>query len=226
METAKNNISVIVPVYNGSRHIKYFYTRLREALTSTAYPFELIIVNDGSTDNTFEILTRIKQQDSCLKFINQPRNLGQYRAIDKGIAYAQGTIFLILDDDCEYALEYIPLLLEKINNGCDLALGWRQQRAIPAWRKLASQITNLIISAVIRRRVHDAGGVKVFGNRGADILRSYGSVLGSVKALRRLKISQIKMQYKACRQSRYNFKKLLLLFTQFITAQLTSKPKR
>jgi len=224
MRETQVQISVIVPVFNAGQHIEYFYTRLTEALMKTNSNFEIIFVNDRSSDDTLEKLTGMSQRDRRLRLINLPGNLGQYRAINKGIAQGRGEILIIMDDDQEYALEYTPLFLEKIASGDDLVLGWRIARDISLYRRLGSQLTNLLISALIGKRIHDLGGIKIFGNRGTSVLRSCGSLLGVVKSYRQLRISQIRMHDTSCRVSRYNFKKLFLLFMQVIHAQL-GRPK-
>jgi len=213
-------ISAIIPVFNAKSHIEYFAGRLAETLQKTGSNFEMIFVNDGSNDGTLEQLSRLAQEDKRLKLVSQPDNRGQYHAINKGLALARGEILIIMDDDQEYALEYVPLLLKEINSGADLALGWRIKRKIAPWRNLGSRMINLILSILIGKRVHDLGGIKVFGNRGASVLRSRASLLGSVRFFGHFRIIQIKMDDRSCRTSRYNFKKLLLLFIQIISAQL------
>jgi len=187
--------------------------------------FETIFINDGSSDGTLEKLAWLNKRDSRLKLINQPCNLGQYSAINKGIAQAQGEILVIMDDDQEYALKYIPVFLKKIADGDDLVIGWRISRDIPFWRMVGSQITNLMISAVLCKRIHDLGGIKVFGNKGVRALSSCGSLLKVIKSYGQLRISQVRMNDTSCRISRYNFKKSLLLFLQVIS-MLLSLPER
>jgi len=225
MKENQVHISVIVPVFNASQHIEYFYTCLSAALIKIGRNFETIFINDGSSDSTLEKLTWLSERDSSLRLINQPCNLGQYSAINKGISQARGEILVIMDDDQEYALKCIPIFLKRIADGDDLVLGWRIKRDIPLWRMVGSQVTNLMISAVLCKRIHDLGGTKVFGNKGARALGSCGSLLKVIKSYRQLRISQVRMNDTSCRVSRYNLKKSLWLFLQVI-GMLLNLPER
>lgn len=128
-----------------------------------------------------------------------------------------------MDDDQEYALEYMPVFLQRITDRNDLVLGWRRKRAIPVWRKAGTWVTNLMVFAVIRKRMHDMGAIKVFGNKAACLLRSCGSFFGAIKYFRHIRISEIIMNDFSSGCSRYNFRKLSLLFFQVVYALLNRR---
>src|SRR6266571_973332 len=120
-------LSVVIPIHN-EEPVLALYDRLTEVLESLARPYEIIFVDDASTDHSFELLANLVETDSRLKVIRLRRNFGQTAALSAGFDEAQGSVIVSLDGDLQHAPEDIPALLSKIEEGYDIASGWRKDR--------------------------------------------------------------------------------------------------
>lgn len=155
-------ISVVVPVFNEAAAVGELHRRILAVLNQQPGPYEIIFVNDGSTDGTENALNELKP----LKVVTLQRNYGQTPALDAGIREAQGEIIVLLDADLQNDPEEIPLLLEKLAQGNDVAIGWRKERK-DAWsRLLFSKIANAAARLALGLDVHDFGcGLKAYRSR-------------------------------------------------------------
>jgi dolichol-phosphate mannosyltransferase len=169
-------LSIIVPVYNEEANTPILYQRLTDALTGLQRPFEIIFVNDGSTDRTARILAGLAARDARVKVINFRRNFGQTAALMAGIDFATGEFIIPMDGDLQNDPADIPRLLAKLDEGYDVVSGWRKERKDPALRrKLPSWLANKLISKLTGVRLNDYGcslkayrrdvlkGVKLYG---------------------------------------------------------------
>lgn len=148
-------ISIVVPFYNEKESIRELHARIVSVLKNLGLPFEIIFVDDGSTDGTFGEVKKLKP----IKAFRFQRNFGQTAAFGCGIDYAEGDIVVTMDGDLENLPEDIPHLLEKINQGYDVVSGWRQRRWAGHYmsRKLPSVLANKLISRMTGVRLHDHG---------------------------------------------------------------------
>jgi len=217
MEKKNIDLSIIIPVFNGGTIIVPFYLKLSLILKRLGKTYEIIFIDDGSKDNTLEILTGIKQQDKCLKIINLSCNCGQHYAISKGVVEAQGEVVVVMDDDQKYILDYIPKFIQEFKKDYDLIIGYRCGRNISFLREVGTQLINLLISVIVRQRIHDIGGPKIFGNKGTILLYKCGAVLKTIKYLDHFKIREIKTYGSSSIFSRYDLKKLSQLFLQILS---------
>jgi len=144
-------ISVVVPLRNEESTIKELHARLLEVLRRLGRPFEIIFIDDGSTDRTFEIAAKI----APLKIIKFRKNFGQTAAIDAGIRAAKGDIILTIDGDLQNDPDDIPLLIAKLEEGYDVVVGWRKQRLDSLLRRLFSRLANWITYIVTKLYLHD-----------------------------------------------------------------------
>src|ERR1700716_390880 len=136
-------LSVVVPIHNEEPSILPLYDRLTGVLESIQKPYEIIVVDDASTDRSFDLLANLVETDSRLKVIRLRRNFGQTAALSAGFDEAQGSVVICLGGDLQHAPEDIPALLAKIDEGHDIASGWRKERVgNPINRKLPSRIAN------------------------------------------------------------------------------------
>jgi len=150
-------LSVVLPVYNEEGNLPELMRKLEIALDS--YDYEIIAVNDGSRDRSFEIIKEACQKNERIKAINFRRNYGQTAAINAGIHFTQGELIAIIDSDLENDPSDITILIEKLNEGYDLVSGWRQARWKGQFftRKLPSIMANKLISKVSGVKLHDYG---------------------------------------------------------------------
>src|SRR6516165_4286551 len=138
-------LSVVVPIYNERENIPHLSAALFDVLDAIKVPFEIIAVNDGSSDGSAQALDREASRRRELKVVHFRRNFGQTAAIMAGIDYASGETLVTIDADLQNDPRDIPLLLAKLDEGFDVASGWRANRQDAAKRNIMSRIANQII---------------------------------------------------------------------------------
>ncbi|KAF0235011.1 MAG: hypothetical protein FD177_170 [Desulfovibrionaceae bacterium] len=172
----EQSLSIIIPVYNEEDNVLPLHQKITEALDSMGQPYEVIIVDDGSTDNTAQRLKELAKADNRLKVIHLRRNFGQTPAMMAGIDAATGDILIPMDGDLQNDPQDIPKLLAKLAEGYDVVSGWRKDRQDhPLKRNLPSRVANRLISFISGVHLHDYGcslkayrkaiikGVKLYG---------------------------------------------------------------
>jgi glycosyltransferase involved in cell wall biosynthesis len=158
METKKYDISVFIPVYNEEESLEILNNKIKDSLDSTKYSYEIIYVDDGSKDKSFEILTGFAKASSNIKVVKFRRNFGQTAAMSAGIDASEGKVLIPMDSDLQNDPADIPRLMEKIDEGYDVVSGWRKDRKDTFInRKLPSMIANKIISWLSGVNLHDYG---------------------------------------------------------------------
>ncbi len=154
----KIDLSIVIPIHNEADNIPALYQELLITLKETGRTFEIIMVNDGSEDESEKILNRLGLQDRSLKIIHFRRNYGQTAAIMAGIDHASGGVVIPIDADNQNDPADIPRLLMKIDEGFDVVSGWRRHRQDRKFfRVLPSKIANWLISKISGVRLHDYG---------------------------------------------------------------------
>lgn len=172
------SISIVIPVYNEEENIPKLYEELKEVLEKLPYNYEIIFVDDGSTDRTYEILEELVKKDPHVKVIRFRKNYGQTAAMYAGFQHASGDVIITMDGDLQNDPKDIPKLLEKIEEGYDIVSGWRKNRKDPFFsRILPSKIANWIISKVTGVALHDYGcTLKAYRKEVAKNFRLYGDM--------------------------------------------------
>ncbi len=151
-------ISVVIPVHNEEPALLPLYDRLSVVLTGLARPYEIVFVDDASTDRSFELLANLAATDAHLKVVQLRRNFGQTAALAAGFNEAAGEVVVSMDGDLQHAPEDIPALVAKIDEGFDIASGWRKVRVDnPITRKLPSRIANWMMAKMSGIELHDFG---------------------------------------------------------------------
>jgi glycosyltransferase involved in cell wall biosynthesis len=151
-------LSVVIPAYNEEENVPILYKKLKKVLDSLGEDYEIIFVDDGSTDGTYQRLKQLAEKDSRLKIIRFKRNYGQTAAMSAGFEHAKGDVIVTLDADLQNDPEDIPLLLEKLKEGYHVVSGWRKDRKDPFLsRRLPSMIANWLISKITSVHLHDYG---------------------------------------------------------------------
>src|ERR1700712_5081243 len=140
-------LSIVVPIDNEEHSILPLYDRLTHVLVRLRQPYEILFIDDASNDRSFELLANLVQTDQHLKVIRLRRNFGQTAALSAGFHEARGRIIIAMDGDLQHAPEDIPALMSKIDEGYDIASGWRKERVDnPITRKIPSRIANWLMS--------------------------------------------------------------------------------
>jgi glycosyltransferase involved in cell wall biosynthesis len=178
-------LSVVIPVHNEEPALLSLYDRLTTVLVSVGQPYEVIFVDDASTDRSFELLANLAETDAHLKVVRLRRNFGQTAALSAGFHEAVGEVVVSMDGDLQHAPEDIPSLLEKIDEGYDIASGWRKVRVDNALtRKLPSRIANWLMAKLSGVDLHDFG--TTFKAYRAEVLKDinlYGELHRFIPAL-------------------------------------------
>jgi len=179
------DLSVIIPVFNEEENVKLLYPKLKSVLDTLEKKYEIIFVDDGSTDGTYDSLRKICQDDENVKVVVFRRNFGQSAAISAGFDYARGDVIITLDADLQNDPDDIPRLLEKINEDFDVVSGWRVNRKDPfLTRKLPSYISNWVISFFTGVKLHDYGcTLKAYKKELAKEIKLYGEMHRFIPAL-------------------------------------------
>src|SRR5260370_7622650 len=140
-------LSIVLPIQKEGRSLLPLYDRLTVVLETLQKPYEILFVDDASTDRSFELLANLVEIDERLKVIRLRRNFGQTAALSAGFHEAEGEVIIAMDGDLQHAPEDIPALLRKIDEGYDIASGWRKDRADNAFtRKIPSRAANWLIA--------------------------------------------------------------------------------
>ncbi|SMF10937.1 glycosyltransferase family 2 protein [Pseudogulbenkiania subflava] len=171
-------ISVIVPVYNEADNLTALYEQAVSVLERLGQPWELIFINDGSTDGSQDKLEELAARNASVKVIKFCRNFGQTAAMMAGVDYAEGHVIIPMDGDLQNDPQDIPRLLEKLEQGFDVVSGWRQDRKDnPINRTLPSRVANGIISYVSGVHLHDYGcSLKAYRKDIIKGIRLYGEM--------------------------------------------------
>jgi glycosyltransferase involved in cell wall biosynthesis len=172
------DLSVVIPVHNEAPSIVELHRELTETLGAWGRSYELIIVDDGSTDESFEKVARLQAADPHLRVIRFRRNFGQTAAFAAGFDHARGHIIVTSDGDLQNDPRDIPAMIEQLERGFDIVCGWRKNRkdALVS-RRLPSTIANYLISAATGVRLHDYGcSLKVFRSEVVKSLKLYGEM--------------------------------------------------
>jgi glycosyltransferase involved in cell wall biosynthesis len=171
-------ISVIVPIYNEQESIAPLCERLFGVLDDIGRRFEVICINDGSTDGSIAALQQVAAQRNELRIVNFRRNYGQTAAMMAGIDYASGNIIVSIDADLQNDPRDIPALLAKMDEGFDVVSGWRKDRQDAAIRRnFVSRVANWIISQISGVRLHDFGcTLKAYRREVVKDVRLYGEM--------------------------------------------------
>lgn len=162
--TSKNNqktlVSIISPVFNEQDLIYDFMKRVFEVVEHNKkinYDFELILVDDGSHDDSLSIMKSFAKENAHIRIVQLRRNYGQTAALQAGLDAAQGDIFITMDSDLQHFPEEIPRFLSKLEEGYDLVCGWRKERKEGIIRRWPSWIANRIMNAISKMNIHDFG---------------------------------------------------------------------
>src|SRR3954469_22682747 len=178
-------LSIVIPIHNEEPSLLPLYDRLTRVLEALQKPYEILFIDDASTDRSFELLANLVETDGRLKVIRLRRNFGQTAALAAGFDEAQGTVIITLDGDLQHAPEDIPALLEKIEEGYDIASGWRKNRVDNAvTRKIPSRIANWLMAQASGVDLRDFG--TTFKAYRAEILKDinlYGELHRFIPAL-------------------------------------------
>lgn len=209
MEGQKPFLSIVAPVYNEEGNVKELHRRIVQACQKIGKPFEIIFINDGSTDGT----ARDCEGLSPLTLITFRKNFGQTAAMDAGFKQAKGDIIVTMDSDLQNDPADIPLLLAEMDNGFDVVSGWRFQRKDKLSKHLASRAANLLRKVLINDTIHDSGcSLKAYKKECFKDVDLFGEMHRFIPALLELqgyKVGEVKVTHhpRIHGKTKYNWKR-------------------
>jgi len=175
--SGKVAVSAIIPVFNEAENLRLLYSKLKSGLSQVDKSFEIIFINDGSSDKSEEILKKIYQKDKRVSIISFDQNYGKTPALEAGINLSRGRLLVLLDSDLQHDPLEIPKLVRKIKEGYDMVTGWRKKRRDPWHRIIFSKIVNLFVFLLTGFKAHDFYcGFKCYKRELVEKLGIYGDL--------------------------------------------------
>ena len=233
--SAPLNLSVVVPLFNEEESLPHLVEQLLSALRPTDEAFELVLVDDGSSDRTAKVLAKLSAEVPEVVAVLLRKNYGQTAAMAAGFDVAGGEVIVSLDGDLQNDPADIPMLLAKLREGYDLVSGWRHQRQDAALqRKLPSRIANRLIGRVTGVRLHDYGcSLKAYRREVLSDMRLYGELhrfLPALAFIEGARITEVKVNHRARQfgSSKYGidrtFRVLMDLLTVWFMKRFLTRP--
>ena len=228
------DISVVISLFNESMSIRPLYRQIKEVLSKIGKSYEIIFVDDGSRDNSFEILKSIHNKDRKVKVIQFRRNFGKSAALSAGFKITQGNTVITMDADLQDNPGEIPRFLSKIDEGYDLVSGWKFPRQDPLTRRMASKVFNRVTSFFTQVKIHDFNcGFKAYRKEVTQDIRIYGELYRYIPVFAHWKgyrVGEIKVKHHRRKygRSKYGIERFargfLDLFTIMFLTRYTRSP--
>ena len=216
-------ISVVVPVHDEERSVALLHDELAAALEPLDTPWEVVFVDDGSTDGTFAALTRLHAAHDEVRVVRLRRNFGKAAALQAGFEEARGDVVVTIDGDLQDDPAEIPRLLAKLDEGFDLVSGWKRRRRDPLRRRLPSRLFNAVTCRVSGLRLHDLNcGLKAYRAEVVRGLRIYGELHRFVPVLahyRGFRVAELPVHHRPREhgRSRYGVERYVRGFLDLLT---------
>jgi len=221
--------SIVIPVYNEEDNVIPLYNELKDVLMEAREPYEVIFVDDGSTDRTFERLLKLHEVDGRVKIIRFRRNFGQSLALAAGFKHATGEIVISMDGDLQNDPRDIPRLVEKLNEGYDVVCGWRWDRKDPLFKKWFSRIANWLRRKITGERIHDSGcTLRAYRRACLEGLELFGELHRYIPTLlfwKGYKIGELKVNHRrrVFGRTKYGWKRLAKGFLDLLVVSFWQK---
>jgi glycosyltransferase involved in cell wall biosynthesis len=220
-------VSVVVPVYDEEDSVLELYRQTRDACQAVGLPWEIVFVDDGSADATFELLKKLHDRDSNVRVVKFRKNYGQTAAMTAGFRFARGNVIVSMDGDLQNDPADIPRLLSKMDEGFEVVCGWRknrQDRVVS--RKIPSKVANWIIGRATGVRIHDNGcSLKAYRAEVIKRTRLYSELHRFIPAMSTLsgaRIAEIVVNHRARQfgQSKYGLGRVWRVALDIITVMM------
>ncbi len=216
-------ISVVVPVRDEERSVALLFDELRAALEGIGDPWEVLFVDDGSSDGTFAALTRLHVEAAGVRVVRLRRNFGKATALAAGFDHARGEVVVTIDGDGQDDPAEIPRLLAKLDEGFDLVTGWKTRRRDPLRRRVLSRVFNTVTGRLSGLRLHDLNcGLKAYRAEVLAGLRLYGELHRFIPVLahyRGFRVAEVPVNHRPREhgRSRYGLERYLRGFFDLLT---------
>jgi len=217
-------ISIVIPVYNEEESLLHLYESLSAVLEKLGKTYEVILIDDGSKDNSYAVLVEIHNKNKNFKIIRFRRNFGQTQAMRAGFDNAKGQVVITLDADLQNDPADIPAILEKMNEGYDIVSGWRKNRRDRLFsRRMPSVIANRLISRLFNVHIHDYGcTLKAYKRDILDNVELYGEMhryIPAVASWMGVKIAEMPVNHHARKygKAKYGISRTVRVILDIIT---------
>jgi glycosyltransferase involved in cell wall biosynthesis len=227
-------LSIVIPAFNEVENVGRLYQELVPVLKGLKTPYEIIFVDDGSTDGTRQKLRELHEKDHDVKVLFQRRNFGQTAAMDTGFKYAHGDVIITMDADLQNDPADIPRLLAKMKEGYDVVSGWRKNRQDPFGKKVLSLFAGFLRRAMTNERIHDSGcTLKAYRKECFNGLDLYGEMHRYIPAIltwRGYRVGEIVVNHRPRKfgKSKYGLQRLVRGFLDLLIVkfwmQYSSRP--
>jgi glycosyltransferase involved in cell wall biosynthesis len=208
-------ITAVIPAYNSEKSLEPLFARLSSVLADNSDEYEIIFVNDGSRDDSWQVICDLASKNPSVKGVNLMRNYGQHNALLAGIRMAKHEIIVTIDDDLQHPPEEIPKLLEKMEEGYDVVYGAAEEFRHTFLRNISSQMTKLAFQSIMHVQVaRKISAFRVFRTQLRDAFENYDSPHPSLDVLMtwattRFTSVEVKHDEREIGDSNYTFRKLL-----------------
>ena len=219
-------LSFVIPVYNEDQSLKQLYAEIIENTSNMKY--EIIFVDDGSTDSSFEIMQELAKEDKNVKIIQFRKNFGKAAGLQSGFDAITGDIIITMDADLQDDASEIPNFLKKLEEGYDLVTGWKKKRKDPISKTGPSKLFNSIVSSSFGLKLHDFNcGFKAYRKEVIKELDIYGEMHRYVPALahaKGFKVAEIPVHHRSRKfgKSKYGAERYLRGFLDLLTVKLVT----
>jgi len=216
-------LSIVIPVFNEVESLEELHRQIRSATTGLDLESEIIFVDDGSTDGSWQEITKLAEQDDQVFGIRFRRNFGKAAALTAGLNAIRGDIVMTLDADLQDDPAEIPRFLEKLQQGYDVVNGWKERRLDPWHKVYPSKVFNGMVGLMTGLKLHDHNcGIKIFQSQVAREVRLYGELHRFIPVLahaRGFRVTELGVHHRP-RQfgySKYGVKRFLRGFLDLLT---------
>jgi glycosyltransferase involved in cell wall biosynthesis len=220
------DLTVVIPIRNEAPSIVELHREFTDTLTAWGRSYEIVVVDDGSTDESFEMLARLQAGDPHLRVIRFRRNFGQTAAFAAGFAHARGRLIVTSDGDLQNDPRDIPAMIAMLEGGYDIVCGWRKDRKDALLsRRLPSTMANALISAVTGVHLHDYGcSLKVFRTEIVKDMKLYGEMhrfLPAIASEQTTSIGEVEVNHRARKfgQSKYGIGRTVRVILDLLTVK-------
>jgi glycosyltransferase involved in cell wall biosynthesis len=219
-------ISLVIPIYNEAPNIEALYGEITTALDPWGRTYEVLLIDDGSSDGSGELLAQLPARDPRFRVIRFRKNFGQTPAFSAGFAYARGRIIITSDGDLQNDPRDIPMLVARLEEGYDIVCGWRKDRKDTlVTRRIPSMIANRLISRATGVELHDYGcSLKAFRSEVVKPLRLYGEMHRFIPAIASefgVKVAEVVVHHRARRAgtSKYGLSRTIRVILDLLTVK-------
>jgi len=233
MKNCKNiDVSIVIPLLNEEAGLEPLYAQIVDVMSNTDLSYEVIFVDDGSTDGSFDVLQELYKKNNNITIIQFRRNFGKAAGLTAGFREAKGNVVITIDADLQDDPKEIPRFLQKLAEGYDLVSGWKKERHDPISKTLPSKFFNRVTSWLTKIKIHDFNcGFKAYKKEIVKEINIYGELHRYIPVLaywRGYKVGEIVVEHHSRKfgKSKYGFSRLIKGFLDLLTVMFLGKYTR